>query len=116
MRNRLLRINKLLQRKISAYLHSRYSSETVAITISGVEIAGDLRKAKIFYSVVGKDACEEKADKWLRRKLPEIRSVVANSVVIRHVPAFTVHYDNSDLRAVRIESILDHLDFRQEGV
>ena len=45
MSNRLLRVNELRQREISAWLRKRYTSETVALNITGVEITGDLREA-----------------------------------------------------------------------
>ena len=110
MSNRLLRVNELMQREISAYLHSRYSSEAVAITISGVEVTGDLREAKVFYAVVGDAGALERAGRWLRRKLPELRSIVAKNVVMRPVPALTLHPDASAARALRVEQLLDEID------
>ena len=73
MSNRLLRVNELLQREISAFLHSRYSGESVAITITGVEITGDLREAKVYYSVLGEESEAARAGKWLLRHRGEIR-------------------------------------------
>ena len=110
MSNRLLRVNELMQREISAHLHSRYSSEAVAITISGVEVTGDLREAKVFYSVFGGADELDRAGRWLRRKLPELRSMVAKNVVMRHVPLLTFHPDTSAARALRIETLLDEID------
>lgn len=110
MSNRLLRVNELMQREISAYLRKRYTSEATAITISGVEITGDLREAKIFYSVTGDATVAEKAGKWLRSKLTEIRAMVAKTVVIRHVPTLTAHLDESGARALRIEQLMDEID------
>jgi ribosome-binding factor A len=109
MSNRLLRVNELMQREISAYLHSRYSSEAVGITISGVEITGDLREAKVFYTVVGGEDENVRARRWLRSKLSELRSMVAKNVVIRHVPLLTFHLDTSASRALRIEGLLDEI-------
>jgi ribosome-binding factor A len=110
MSNRLLRVNELMQREISAFLHSRYSSEAVAITISGVEVTGDLREAKVFYSVLGGADELARAGRWLRGKLAEIRSIVAKNVVLRHVPLLTFHPDTSAARALRIETLLDQID------
>ena len=110
MSNRLLRVNELMQREISAFLRKRYASEAVGITISGVEITGDLREAKVYYSVLGGAEETAKAGKWLRGKLGEIRSMVAENVVIRHVPLLTFHLDVSADRALRIEKLLDEID------
>jgi len=110
MSNRLLRVNELMQREISAYLRKRYTSEATAITISGVDVTGDLREAKIFYSVAGDGTTVAAAGKFLRSKLGEIRSMVAKNVVMRHVPLLSVHHDASAERALRIETLLDEID------
>lgn len=110
MSNRLIRVNELMQREISAFLHQRYSSETVAITITGVQITGDLREAKIYYSVLGDDADATRAGKWLRGKRSEIRETVAKNVIIRHVPLLTFVHDNHAPRTLRIEELLGEID------
>lgn len=110
--NRLLRVNELLQREISAYLHRQYSSEAVAITITGVDITGDLREAKVYYSVLGKDteAGALKTGKWLLGKRNEIREVLAKNVIIRHVPLLTFVHDNHAPRTLRVETLLGEID------
>lgn len=114
MSNRLLRVNELMQREISAYLRRRYTSESVAITITAVDVTGDLREAKVFYAVAGTEADAERAGQWLRGKLREIREMVAKAVVMRHVPLLTFVHDNSAPRALRIEQLLGEID-RKEG-
>lgn len=115
MSNRLLRVNELLQREISAYLHSKYSSESVGITITGADVTGDLREAKIYYSALGRGEDTERAGRWLRSKLSEIRSIVAKNVVIRHVPQLTFVPDTAADRALRIEQLLDQIEKKPDG-
>jgi ribosome-binding factor A len=110
MSNRLLRVNELLQREISAYLHQRYSSETVAITITGVQITGDLREAKVFYSVVGPGAEAIRAGRWLLGRRKEIRETVAKNVILRHVPLLAFVHDDHAPRTLRIEKLLNEID------
>ena len=110
MSNRLLRVNELLQREISAFLHSRYSSESVAITITGVEITGDLREAKVYYSVIGGEPEALRAGKWLRGRRGEIREIVGKNVVLRHVPLLAFVHDNHAPRTLRIEALLGEID------
>lgn len=111
MSNRLLRVNELLQREISAYLRKRYTSEATRLTITGAAVTGDLREAKIFYNVVGSDPDEiARLGKWLRSKVVELRGIVAKNVVMRHVPTLTFHHDASGERAVRIETLLDEME------
>lgn len=110
MSNRLIRVNELLQREISGYLRKRYTSESVAITITGVEITGDLREAKVFYSVLGSEADAQKTGKWLLRKRDEIREMLAKNVIIRHVPLLTFVHDDHAPRTLRIEQLLAEID------
>ena len=115
MSNRLLRVNELLQREISAYLRKRYTSEATRLTITGADVTGDLREAKIYYNVVGSAPDEiERMGRWLRSKLVEIRGVVAKNVVMRHVPMLTFHHDASGERAVRIEAMLDEMEKKEK--
>jgi ribosome-binding factor A len=110
MSNRLLRVNELMQREISAFLHGRYSGEAVAITVTGVQITGDLREAKVFYAVLGTAAEATRAGKWLRGRRDEIRETVAKNVVLRHVPLLTFVHDNHAPRTLRIEQLLSEID------
>jgi len=114
MSNRLLRVNELMQREISAYLHQRYSAETVAVTITGVEITGDLREGRVFYSVLGSDEeAAVRAGKFLRARLREIREHVAKTVILRQVPLLTFVHDNHAPRTLRIEQLLAEIDKKE---
>ena len=110
MSNRLLRVNELLQREVSAFLHSRYGSESVAITITGVEVTGDLREAKIFYSVLGDEAVARRAGKWLLGRRGEIRATIGKNVVLRHIPLLAFVHDDHAPRTLRIEALLSEID------
>jgi ribosome-binding factor A len=110
MSNRLLRVNELLQREVSAFLHQRYSSESVAITITGVEVTGDLREAKIFYSVLGDETVAKHAGKWLLGRRSEIRETIGKNVVLRHIPLLAFVHDDHAPRTLRIEALLSEID------
>jgi ribosome-binding factor A len=110
MSNRLLRVNELMQREISAYLHSKHSGETVALTVTGVEITGDLREAKVYYSVLGGAPDARRAAKWLLGHRAEIRAAVAKNVILRHVPLLAFIHDNHAPRTLRIETLLGEID------
>lgn len=110
MSNRLLRVNELLQREVSAHLRRRHGNETVAITITGVEITGDLREARVFYSVLGTADEVAAAGKWLVRHRDEIREMLAKNVVIRHVPLLAFVHDDHAPRTLRVETLLGEID------
>jgi len=114
MSNRLLRVNELLQREVSAYLRKKHGSEAVGITITSVEVTGDLREAKVYYSVVGDETAVAAAGKLLLRKRDEIREMLAKNVIIRHVPLLSFLHDNHAPRTVRIETLLAEIDEKEK--
>lgn len=113
MSNRTIRINELIQREISAYLHTHYKGEAVRITITSVNVAPDLRDGRVFYSVLGGKPAEEQWGKWLTEKSGEIRRVVGKTVILKNVPKLEFRLDTSPERGTRIVQLLDDLQARE---
>jgi ribosome-binding factor A len=109
MSNRTIRIAELVQRELGAYLHTKYQTETVAITVSGVQVAPDLKTGKIFFSILGDDLAAEESMRWLNRKSGEIRRELAKRVQIKHSPQWQFVLDRSTQRGNRVLEILDEL-------
>ena len=110
MSNRTVRVNELLQRELSDILRKRYQSEAVAVTITEVRVAPDLRDARVFISVVGDAEFGEKKLRWLRSKAAEIREEVSRRIVLKFLPKFEYILDESALRGARILQALDAID------
>jgi ribosome-binding factor A len=113
MSNRTLRINELIQREISAYLHSHYKSEAVRLTITSVIVSPDLRDGRVFYSVIGGKSAEEDLGRWLQEKRGEIRRVVGKTVILKNVPKLVFLLDTSPERGTRIVKLLDDLQAKE---
>lgn len=109
MSNRTLRVNELIQREISDILRKRYQSEAVAITITEVRVAPDLRDARVFVSVVGDAAAIEQKLRWLRQQARDIREEVGRRIVLKYLPKFDYVLDKSTTRSTRILGLLDEI-------
>lgn len=110
MSNRTLRVNELVQREISDILRKRYQSESVALTITEVRVAPDLRDARVFVSIVGTPEFAEEKLAWIRAKAPEIREEVARRIVLKYLPKFEYVLDKSAARGARILQVLDEIE------
>jgi ribosome-binding factor A len=110
MSNRTVRINELVQRELSEILRRRYQTEAVALTITEVRVAPDLRDGRVFVSIVGSD--EEAADRmrWLRRQASAIRGELGRRIVLKYLPKLEYVLDKSAVRSVRILQILDEIE------
>ena len=109
MSNRTVRVNELLQREISDILRKHYQTEAVAVTITEVRVAPDLRDARVFVSVVGDEEMAEAKLKWLRSKAHEIREEVGRRIVLKYLPKFEYLLDKSAIRGARILQMLDDI-------
>jgi len=110
MSNRTLRVNELIQRELSAILRQRYQSEAVAVTLTEVRVAPDLRDARVFVSIVGDDDTVEAKLRWLRHHAPELRNELGRRIVLKYMPRFTYVLDQSAIRGSRILSLLDQVE------
>lgn len=109
MSNRTLRVNELLQRELSDILHRRYQSECVALTITEVRVAPDLRDGRVFVSVVGTAEEAQKKLSWLRHNTQELRTELGRRIVLKYMPRFTWTLDKSTNRGNRILQVLDEI-------
>jgi ribosome-binding factor A len=107
--NRIVRINELVQREINDILRHDYQSETVAMTVTEVRVAPDLRDARVFVSIVGDEQMVEAKFRWLRRMAPKIRAEVARRVTIKFLPRFEYVLDSGAAQSVKILKLLDDL-------
>lgn len=114
MGQRLVRVNELLKREISEFLHTRYRSESVYITITGVDVSPDLRWAKVYYSVLGGFEESTEAKKLLKREAREIRKTVGKRIVLKYLPYLEFIYDQSIEKGMRLNALIDELDLDGE--
>ncbi len=110
MSTRTTRVNELLQREISDILRKRYQSEAVAITISEVRVAPDLRDGRVFVAIVGSEEMRAEKFRWLKKQAPAIREEIGRRVVLKYLPKFEYRLDDSTARGVRVLQLLDEID------
>ena len=114
MSNRTVRINELMQREISDILRRHFQVEAVAVTVTEVRVAPDLRDARVFVSIVGSEEVAEQKLKWLRSKAPAIREEVGRRIVLKYLPKFEYVLDKSAARGARILQVLDEIEHPRE--
>jgi ribosome-binding factor A len=108
---RLERVNELLKRVIGECLRRDVpAAETGLLSVSDVEVAGDLHTANVYVSVLGSAEQQKKAMSWLSRERKRIQSVVAQSVVLKNTPQLHFRLDHSITRGNRVLEILDELE------
>ena len=110
MPERSIRVNELIKREISQILHTSYRTEAVRITITGAEIARDLRSGRIFYSVIGDEAEITKTQTFFKRFGRSISAEAGKHIVLKYFPKLRFVFDSSFARGNKILKLLDELD------
>lgn len=111
---RVVRINELLKRELSAILHTRYQTESVRITLSDVAVAPNLRSAEVYYNVIGDADAVARARHFFAREHTEIRKQLSKQVVLKYLPHLHFHYDTSLARGNQLNELMDELGLEGE--
>ncbi len=82
------------------------------VSITGAQVTGDLKFAKIYFSVLGGDKNE--VLKGLKSATGFFRSELAKRINLRITPQLTFEYDNSAEYGSNIHAILKTLDIKDE--
>ncbi len=110
MGQRKIRVGELVLRELSQLLHSRWRSESVAITLSEVDMSPDLRSCRVYYSVIGGREAIAAAGKLLMKNRGELRRLLGKTVILKYTPELHFVYDPSVERGMKILAALDELE------
>ena len=104
------RVAEAIKKEVSIILHDELKDPRLGfVTITGVELSTDLRNAKIFFSVLGKEEDHSKTKAALDSALGFIRKLVAKRVNLRFAPELIFREDKSSEYSVRIQEVLDQM-------
>ena len=104
------RVNQLIRREISDYLHVRYHAESTCLTILAAKISPDLRTGIVAYSVLGDEEQIEQVANFFKAKVGEIRAAIAKRIVLKYFPKIRFVRDDSIEKGNEVLRILDDLE------
>jgi len=96
-----------IQREISQIIRDQMKDPRVGfVTVTDVEVSGDIRHAKIFVSVLGDETVTESCLAGLSKAKGFIRSELARRINVRYMPELHFKVDQSLDYSQKINSIL----------
>lgn len=109
------RVAQALKKELSIIIHDELKDPRLGfVTITGVELSEDLRFAKVFFSVLGKDEEYKKTKQALDSSLGFIRRLIAQRIRLRFTPEFIFKEDRSCEYSMKIEKILNEIKEQDE--
>lgn len=107
---RIARLNEQLKREIAELVRTSVRDPRVGVvSVTGVEVAGDLGSARVFFRTLGGEAERADALHALQAAAPFIRRELGRILHIRRIPELRFQEDRSLEQAERIERILSEV-------
>jgi len=104
------KVAEAIREEASLILHDKLKDPRVGfVTITGVDVADDLRNATIFYSVLGNEEDYAKTQEALDSALGFIRKMISERINLKFAPEIIFKQDQSIEYSVRIQEVLEEV-------
>ncbi|MBS0621306.1 MAG: 30S ribosome-binding factor RbfA [Verrucomicrobia bacterium] len=116
-KNRVARLNSLLREVLSEVIRQEVRNPLVKelLTVTRVDISGDLQHAKVYISVIGTPQEKEQTVKALQTAAGFIAIHASKKVVMRYFPALTFKLDDTVEQQLRIDNLLVKIKLEQNA-
>src|SRR3989442_9917683 len=115
MKHRLERVNELLKRELGVTIVRELTFAGALVTVHAVEVSPDLKHADVYVSVIGNEAQTKAAISKLDGHRSELQREVSKRVVLKYMPHFHFHLDESIERGARIMDILGKIEIPDDA-
>jgi ribosome-binding factor A len=108
---RARRLGEQIQRELGDLLRRDVKDERIGnVTITAVHVTGDLRTARVYYLVFGKDGPDPKVQRGLESAAGFLRNALSKSLMIRYTPTLSFELDTSIEHGVRLSQLIDSVN------
>jgi ribosome-binding factor A len=108
------RVNEAVREVVSAHIPGDLKDPRIGfVTVTSVETSPDLRRARVYVSVLGDEAVREDALAGLRSSRGFLQARVAEELRMKRTPTLDFVYDESIERGMRIAELLERGEDRE---
>ncbi|PIV38998.1 MAG: ribosome-binding factor A, partial [Candidatus Omnitrophica bacterium CG02_land_8_20_14_3_00__42_8] len=79
------------------------------VTITRIDLTGDLRYARIYFSILGDDTAKEASLQGIKSARGFIRKLIAERMKLRYVPELYFKLDNSMEYSINLEKTFERI-------
>ncbi|HYK74683.1 MAG TPA: 30S ribosome-binding factor RbfA [Pseudoneobacillus sp.] len=110
MSHRANRVGEQMKKELSDIIGRKIKDPRIGfVTVTDVQVSGDLQQAKVYISVLGDEEQRENTLKGLAKAKGFIRTEVGQRIRLRKTPEIIFEWDESINYGNRINSILHQL-------
>lgn len=108
---RLQRVRELLKREIGEAIRREFHvSECGLISVNDVDVAGDLKSATVFISILGNPEQQKRGFQMLNEHRVRLQGLMGRAVVLKYTPKLKFAFDDSIGRGNRVLQIMEELE------
>lgn len=85
------------------------------VTVTGVDITPDLRRATVYYTVMGDERQRKSTRAGLRSAQGHLRRVLGHEVRLKFLPDLTFEEDDTAIRADRVDELIKKIHKEDDG-
>ena len=113
---RIEKVQEFIKQEISQIILTELKDPRIGfVTVTRVEVSGDLRHAKVLISLMGSSEQKEATLQGLQRALGFMRSEVGKRLRLKMIPELSLAVDESLDHSVRIQKLLDEIKQEESG-
>ncbi|WP_433749852.1 30S ribosome-binding factor RbfA [Falsibacillus pallidus] len=107
MAHRMNRVGEQMKKELGDIIGKKIKDPRIGfVTVTDVEVSGDLQQAKVFITVLGDEEQRENTLKGLAKAKGFIRSEIGQRIRLRKTPELIFEFDESIDYGNRIENLL----------
>jgi ribosome-binding factor A len=114
MSERLQRVSEELREILAAEIQRLKDPRVGFVTVTGVRVTPDLRRARVFYTVLGEERDHKATRAALRSARSHLRAALGHQIRIKVTPELEFEEDDALDRGQRIEQIIQQLHHEGE--
>jgi ribosome-binding factor A len=104
------RVGEQMKKELSDIIGRKIKDPRIGfVTVTDVQVTGDLQQAKVYISVLGDDEQKENTLKGLAKATGFIRTEIGHRIRLRKTPEIIFEFDESVDYGNRIETLLHQL-------
>jgi ribosome-binding factor A len=108
---RARRMGEQIQRELTELLRRDVKDERIGnVTITAVTVTGDLRTARVYYLIFGKEGADLNVQRGLESAAGFLRNALSKSLMIRYTPTLSFELDTSIEHGVRLTQLIDSVN------
>jgi ribosome-binding factor A len=105
---RARRVGEQIQRELGELLRREVKDGRIGnVTVTAVNVTGDLRTATVYYLIFGKDGADPKVQRGLESAANFLRNALSKSLMMRYTPTLKFELDTSIEHGVRLTQLIN---------